>query len=280
MGEALALVPTLLRDPSEQVARSAAELVGDLRDDLLPEALEPNYTRFLRKTFAARARKLGWRTRRNESEETRALQRSLVELAAVDGGDPVLVKEAIRLAGTWLDKRTGIDPEMLDLVLATAGRHGDAALHEHMEQVLFTTEDRRERQAIIGALAQARDIERVNKNQTLFMSGKLDIREAGALLFEPMYDRKTRDTVYAFIKEHYEPLVAMLPHQWRTGMIHMAGVFCDQEHLDDVKAFFGPKAENAPGGPKALAQTLERIQLCMALRATQQPSIEAFFEKQ
>lgn len=280
MGEVLVLVPGLLADKSEHVARTAAHLVRGVRDDFVPAALEANRVRFLRKTFGPRARKLGWRPRRNEREETQALRRTLMDIAARDAGEPALVKEAIGLVQTWLDKRTGIDPEMLELALATAGRHGDAALHERMEQAILSTGDRRERVAIIDALAEARDPARVRKNLALYTSGKLDIREAGALLFGPMFARESRDMVYEYVKQEYDALVAKLPRRGPTMLIYLTGAFCDQEHLEDARAFFGPKAEGTPGGPKALAQTLERVGLCIAQRRTQQPSIEAFFTQQ
>jgi len=47
-----------------------------------------------------------------------------------------------------------------------------------------------------------------------------------------------------------------------------------------VEAFFRERAPRYPGGPRLLAQTLERITLCAAFKDRQQASLAAFLGRQ
>lgn len=281
MGPALALLPGLLEDDggdgSAYVVRRAVALVAGVERGLLPAALAPNFARFARATFGARALALGWQPRQDEGEAIRALRLALLELVALQGGEPALVDAATAMTRTWLDERSGVDPEVLDLVLATAVRHGDSTLHARVEQAMLATDDSGQRRALIRALAQAVEPARVRQNLALYDAGKLDPREARALVLAPMSDPGVRDIAYGFFKEKYDSLEARLPYMGLMVLGHVADAFCDQAHLDDVEAFFGPRAAGMPGGPRELSQALERIRLCTVSRAAQQPSVEAFF---
>ena len=43
--------------------------------------------------------------------------------------------------------------------------------------------------------------------------------------------------------------------------------------------FFQGRIEKLPGGPRNLAQTLETIDLCIASRTVQEPSVREFLSK-
>lgn len=280
MGEALAMVPALLADPSDHVALAAVDLVASMRAHLVPAALRPNHDRYVRKTFGARARALGWQPRPNDSLATRALRDALLGLVARDAGEPALVEQARRMAATWLEQRRGIEPEMLAVALATASAHGDAAFHGKLESALRATTDLHQRSAILQALASARDPARVRANLELAFSGAIDMHEAQPLLFVPLKHPETRDVIDRFVVERWDVLTEKLPRDALANLIGVSAAFCDQAHLDQLERFFAPKAATILAGPQTLAQSRESIQLCMTGRDLQQPSVEAFLKKQ
>lgn len=279
MGEALAMVPVLLADPSDHVVIAAVALVAGMRAHLVPAALRPNHERFVRQRFGARARALGWQPRPGDSLATRKLREALLGLVARDAGEPVLVEQARRMAQAWLEQRRGIEPELLALALATASAHGDAALHARLESALGATTDLHQRSALLTALASARDPARVRANLDLLLSGAVEVHEAHRLLFVPLDEPETRDVVARFIVDRWDVLAEKLPRDALAYLIDVSAAFCDQSHLDQLERFFGPRAAAILGGPQALAQSRERIQLCMAARDLQQPSVEAFLKK-
>ena len=97
-GEALALVPLLARDDNRHILASTAGLLGGLSDHFVPETLRPHYRRVILATFGARARRLGWEPRADESDETRLLRPGLASMVAEDGEDEALRAQARKLA--------------------------------------------------------------------------------------------------------------------------------------------------------------------------------------
>ncbi|WP_428266455.1 M1 family metallopeptidase [Haliangium sp.] len=280
MATVLELIPTLVRDPSAYVTQVAVDLTADLRQHLVPPGLEAHYRRFVRKTFGARARALGWQPRAGETEAERRLRAPLLSLVAGDGGDRVLVRQARRLAERWLDRGQGTADEMLETVLAVAVRHGARALHERVEQALLGTADPRLRRILVAALAHAPQPARIDDNLALALSGQVDIRDAQDLFQVPLNRAESRTQIMDFLYQRYDGLLARIPRWRRRDLIEAAGSGCDPSARERAQAFFGPKVDQIPGGPRALAQALERIELCAAAQAIHQPGVEAFLRAQ
>ncbi|GAB4562762.1 MAG: M1 family metallopeptidase [Haliangiales bacterium] len=273
MGEVLRLMPALLRDRDEHLIRSAAEIVGSMSANLVTAELRANYARYIRKTFGARARQLGWEPRANETDARRRLRQQLVTMVAIEGADPRLIASAQELAERWLETRAGVDPNILSEVLAAAAFHGDEALRQRIQGAIVATTDRVERRALINALAHTRDPERVRQNLRFAASGKLDIRAARTLVRVPLAWPESRAAVYEFIKEHYDALIAKLPRRGVIELVRTARELCQPALREDAATFFEPRVKDVRGGPQALAQALERIDLCVASRKIQLQSV-------
>jgi alanyl aminopeptidase len=87
---------------------------------------------------------------------------------------------------------------------------------------------------------------------------------------------ETRDVAYAFVKEHYDTLAARMPEEHVSALAWVGASYCDPVHRQDVAAFFTERTARAPGGTRMLAQVLEGVDLCIAFKAAQGPSLESF----
>ncbi|HUH01067.1 MAG TPA: M1 family metallopeptidase [Kofleriaceae bacterium] len=280
LGDALVQLPKLIKDDNHYAVSAAASIVGRIDDHVMPAKLRPNYARFVNKVFGAQARKLGWVGKPGEDEDARELRDVVVGLVADEGQDKKLIAQAQVLAKKWLDTREGIEPDLLGDVLSVAARHGDAALHERMFNLLKHTEDKSQRRALLGAIASFRGEALVKRNLEIFMTDKdLDMRESFALLGGGLQDPATRQLAYDFIKANHAAIMDKLPRMARGYIVMVTNAFCDQAHYDDAEAFFGPLVANEMSGPKLLAQSLEQMKLCMAFKQAQGAKIEAFLKK-
>jgi cytosol alanyl aminopeptidase len=81
------------------------------------------------------------------------------------------------------------------------------------------------------------------------------------------------------VKQNYDKLVALLPQRAAGELARSASEFCDAEHKADAEAFFRERNARAEGGPRILAQVLERISICEAAKKQQQPGVVAFLKK-
>ncbi|HYT32371.1 MAG TPA: hypothetical protein VEO37_07255, partial [Thermoanaerobaculia bacterium] len=55
--------------------------------------------------------------------------------------------------------------------------------------------------------------------------------------------------------------------------------FCDAVHRTDVEAFFQERIRKLEGAQRPLAETLEAIDQCVALKAEQQAAVSEFLSK-
>jgi ERAP1-like protein len=229
--------------------------------------------------FGPPAQALGLRPRPNEDDEARQLRARLLEVAGWTGEDPALRKEARRLAEAWLLDRKAVEKEVLDEVLELAAEGGDARLYDQMTALALQSKDAEERQTVFEAMGHFLAPELVRRNLDLMLSGKLDLNESvGPFLFRPGDRPEVRDVPYAFVKAHYDELLAKMPSFEADALLYVGQKYCDPAHRQDVVAYFTPRAATMAGGAKELAHVLEGIDSCIAVRERQQASAAAFLQ--
>ena len=281
VSEALALVAPLARDPHRQVVAATIGVVQGLAE-MVPERLRPVYAAFLRDLYRERAKALGWTPAPGEDEEARLLRQSLISIVAVHGEDADLGAEALGLARRWLDDAGAVHPDMVETVLPIAGRYGDRALFERLRSAATASPDRQRRQRLIWAMGSIRDPAILRSALALALEDGLDPRESIRVVWAATADPATRPLAWSFVKENFEALVERQPE----GTAFSAGAyfprigvrFCDAERREELRAFFEPRSPRFAGGPRILQQVLETIDLCVAQRRAQEPSIASFLE--
>jgi cytosol alanyl aminopeptidase len=276
-GQALALLPQLLRDANRQVVSSSADLVYRLHN-LVPAELRPSYARFARRTYGEQARALGWQRRSGDDDETQLLRVTLLRLAAGLGEDEALVAEGDRLARRWLEDRSVLAPDLAPMALRAAARHGDRALFDRFHAEARKTQDRTERRFLLGAMGAFRDPEILQAAFHITLTDEFRPTEAMSLLRSAAGDPQTRPLAYVFVKQNFDALVARLPRDEGAYLPFLAADFADEAQRADVEASFKDRSTKFTGGPRILDQVLEQIRLNSALKRAQLASLEAFLK--
>ena len=280
VGQALELVPALARDFNRHIVSVTAGMIGGLSDHYVSDEQRPNYKRFVQKTYGARARALGWKPRAGENDDTRLVRGQLLWLVAYEGEDATLRAEARALAEKWLADRKAIEPELVGSALQLAAKSGDRAFWDKLHAAARAEKDRRDRNRLLDAMGAFEDPKLVEEGMKLALSDEFDPRESMSLIYGPSGSRRTRQLAYDFLKTNYDAVVARLPKQWGSGMVRIASVFCDAGHRADAEAFFKARTPSLEGGPRTYAQTMEGIDLCVARRTANEPSVRAFLARQ
>jgi alanyl aminopeptidase len=278
-GEVLGFVPELARDPRREIVLAAVRIVQRLKQHLISASLRPTYSAFIRRTFGPRAKALGWKARPGEDEDTQLTRAPLLSLVVNAGEDKALQAEATVLAREWLRDRRAIEPEAVESVLITAAASGDRDLFDLFRAEAHRAEERVDRLRLLRAVGAFHNREILSSALGLVLSEEFDPRESISVLRRASAEAETRDLAYAFIKQNFEALVKRLPRDSGARLPDFASGYCDREHRADVEAFFKDRSTQYAGGPRRLAQTLERISLCIALKEAQQPSVNEFFQK-
>ena len=282
--EALALATRMANEKDRILTEASLELLDLASPQMIPEEQQEARARFLRQTYGPRARKLGFTPRKGEDEDTRLLRPRLVRLAGRDGADPKLIAEARTLADAWLKDTRAVAPEMVDPVLAIASSHGDAAFQQKLIAAVRTEKERKRRQQLLVAMVGFNDPELAKKGLAVIFDKGLDPRESIFALYGASQNPRTQGVVFDFVTENYETLAgdspdALLPAEMAAHLVFVGAGFCGAQQRQQVADFFTERNARAPGGPRLLAQVLERVDLCTALKEAQGQRVQAFLEQ-
>lgn len=273
---ALGVLPRFADSPSRLVVDSALDLAYSVDDNLVADAVRPNYQRFIAKLLGARARKLGFSQHPGESMDDTLLRPRVQRGMGIVGADPATRAEALRLTKAWLVDPKAVEQEMLGSVLGIAATSGDVALFDALEAAAAKEQDRRIRRQIIEAMGRFRDPAAVEKGLALVLSGKFDVRESGGIAWTLSGDRTTRQMVFDWVKRTWDPLAAALPEQYTAGLVWATTGFCDAAHRDEISAFFGPRLAKVSGGPNNLEKVVDIVGICIARREKQEAGVTDF----
>jgi len=270
--------------PERQVVEEARDAVSDFRR-IVSAPLLPNYRRFIRKVFGARATALGWSAKPGEDPDTRLLRATLLPFVAITGDEPALQEQARRLADRWLTNRQGVDPDMLEPVLITAAFSGDRALYDRLLGELKKTTDRRTRESMLAALGSFRDPELARAALALLLEPDLDALESFyPLLTGPLGTHETGRLPLEFVRANYDRLLQRLPSgggfEAGASLPVVGAAFCDEPSRQEFIGFFQERSRQFTGEARTYAQTLEGIRLCEARQAAEGPTVASFLSGQ
>jgi len=279
----LALVEKFNVDPNRQVVVSALWATDDLRNNLVPIDLQPNYRRFVLKNFLTQARAIGWMPKPSDTDETRLLRGLLLYVVATDGGDQELAGEARDLTEKWFKDRDSIDPNTLPRILRTAAYYGNKSLLTRFLAEYKKTNDPQVKLALRSAISSFRDRAAIEAIEQALLAGRdIAFVDGGYLLLSSgQNERATRKMPLEFLKAHFDEIVAAGPEgQFGLGpaLPQVGQSYCDAQSRSELEAFFQPRVSKFPGAQHTLDQVLEGIDLCIAQTAAQQPEVIAFLK--
>ena len=264
--EALALVARVKDAPEHELVDTAIGIVGSIERMVTP-ALRPNYRRLVLKTFGERARGLGWLNRDGEAQEAKLLRNAIVPFVAETGEDPELIAQAQQLAPKWLADHNLVPRDLAWPVLSVAARNGDRAFFDRLVAAAKVEKEQIPREQILNAIGHFRNPELVRAAQDLYLTGPFDSRETWSLLSAGGSNPATRRAPFDFVKANIDVIEKKVASgitggEGNSALINTANAFCDEAGLAEAEAFFKTRAAKYTGGPRVLAQTLERIHQC------------------
>jgi alanyl aminopeptidase len=279
LGAALALVPSLARDSSRRVVAKTLDIATDPKGNLVPSDLVSQHRQYLEDLYGQRARELGWKAKPGESDDDRLLRPELLDVVANQAEDPELIAEAKSLALAWLDDRKAVASDMLEPVLNTAARHGDQALFDRLRAAAKQEKDENIQRHLLTALGSFPQPEIAKEAFSILLSDEFSPEQLITILAAAHDLPGSRELAYDFVKQNWDALIGKFPTDWGAFMTFVAAGFCDEPHRRDAQAFFEGRSTKYKGGPRNLAETLERIDVCIAYKKAQQPSLREFLER-
>lgn len=291
--DALAALAPLAADPRREVATAPMALLDASLDWLAGDPLAPAAAAYAQALYAPAYRDLGWAPRPAkpvsaaaptapaEPAERALLRRDVIDFLALEAQDPGVRKEAAARGRAYVEggrvHPEAVTPDLAEVAIAVAIQESDAALFDRALAALERTDDEVARSALVRGLGSARAPDLAARARELVLDARVRPREAGGLLQAQLAQPETREAAWRWMEERMDALVARLTPRGSGWLPWTATSFCDRAHADRASALFGPRVSALHGGPRTLAGALEAVNLCVARRKAQEPSLRAFF---
>jgi puromycin-sensitive aminopeptidase len=234
--------------------------------------------------FAGGAARLGWQPPAGaapENDETRlrraALLRAIVILARV----PAAIAEAeARFEVLMRESATpgavpSLDPNLLDLVVTAAARAAGEARFDELRRRVPVETDPAAKRRYLHALARVEAPALTSRAVALAMSDEVPMQDFTSYLGVLLGNRATREEAWTLMQTRWDAVRAKADSPMLARrLIEALSALPERRHLDEIRAFLD--AHPVEGTKQATAQTLERLQMDVALRERLMPQIGAW----
>lgn len=277
----LALAAHYAKDERPEVALAAVEAVALMPAAMLDAESLLRRASWVRAHFGARALGMGWQTGAKDGDTTQKLRVALLPLVANLGADQQLRAEARSLALDWLGGKSKDAPGvMLPPVLASAAYSGDQAVLDAMLAMAAVSPSNGDRNAIFNAMGWFADPALLQQAFSQFLGDKFDPREMLSMFKTAGKEADHGPQLQEFIRLHIDAMLIKLPDDFASNLLHWGHGLCTKNQRNAFGDFFARRAAKDPGGARNLAQALETIDICLAMRVAQDADVKRFFARQ
>ena len=119
---------------------------------------------------------------------------------------------------------------------------------------------------LLAALAYSTDPGVIAQARALILSPAIRDNELYPIISSQLSRRENRNGMGLWLQQHFDQVLARRPATSKGRTAGYFKAYCSFEQRDRMAAFLPSKVNHLEGGPKALAQTLEQIELCATLR--------------
>ncbi|MDT8409403.1 MAG: M1 family aminopeptidase [Wenzhouxiangellaceae bacterium] len=247
------------------------------------EAARAGIAAMLRDLYAQRLEALGLAAREGDSTDDSLLRATLASLLSDEGRHEPLRQALNTLADDYLEDldiaADRLDPGLVGTALTVAVQMREREFADALFARALESSDSTFRGRALAALGASEDPEIGAMLRRHIGDPRLRDNEAISIVFAQVGNEARREAIWEWARDesNLQLLLKRIP-TWRKGSIVALGSgFCSAERADEVKATFEDRVQDLEGGPRSLAQTLERIHLCAALKDEYAEPVSAYF---
>jgi aminopeptidase N len=241
-------------------------------EHLTTDATRERYQQFVRGLLRPLYDELGIAAVANDTDDRRTLRAAVIDTLGRVGRDPDVARDAARAIEAARSGGAALDPTAADAIVTVAASHGDAHMFDALSNAAARATSPGEHYRYLYALAGFGDPALIQRGLAGVLASDLRAQDASLYLARFFRNPAARTPAWTFIKQHWGALAPkVMVFGGDRRIVDALGAFCDAGTRDDIRAFFA--AHPLPATSRALAQTLERIDACVALRTSQTPVV-------
>jgi len=232
---------------------------------------------WIRSLFAGPGAELGWEPRAGEGDERRLRRAAVQRALALVARDPAAISAALEQYQRYLAKHS-VDPNLLDIVVAAAARTADARRFDELKSHAAAELDPAAKRRYLHALAMVEHHELVPRAVELALDDFVQMQDFASYLGTLLANRATREAAWHLMQSRWDAVRKKgdSPMILRR-MVEALGSLPERSHLVAVEKFLA-EHELTPA-KQAVAQTLERLRMDVALRERLLPEIGAWLHQ-
>lgn len=274
----LAALPKLAVAPARQVATAPITTLQWMHEHLARNEAERAALRArVIEVYRPRLARLGEAARPQDSDDDRLLRAALLDLLADFARDPELGaklaaegRRVLGLDGDGVLKPDAVAPDRRALALKMAAIRGDVAVFEAMAGAFHASDDSLLRGQLLSALGRFENPALAARARAISLEPGTRSNEVIAVLGNQLGVPALREGARRWLREEYDALMAKAPRGLGGGFVRFdAQDRCSGEEAAEIEAWHGPRLREVEGGPRRLAQSIEGIRLCAALKTAQ-----------
>jgi aminopeptidase N len=269
----------LINNPAWDVVNAAMGQLEGLTNILEPTQLETVEKAFLEIVKPRFAQLTGSSDMGSELLQQR-MQRFLIVMAKdKDMRKPMAIQAASRIGLNAEANPSAVPVNEMETVLSIGVQDLGEPFFDLLLEQAIASEDPAFRQAATGALARVEEPALVAKLQNALIAEEFKGTEALGIMFRQMVRNATTELTYAWIIKNDDAIINMIPETFRAGVVpNFGNAFCSNQRADEWQDFIVSHADKIPGYERSLAQTLESVHLCAALKQAKANELVAAFE--
>ena len=209
----------------------------------------------------------------SDRERRRAL---LLALLGTAGEDPDVRASAREQVQRYLARATPqVSATLLDALVPLAALAGDQALYEQYRSRVEEAQTPEERYRFLFALGAFRDPARLRQTLDYALSPRVRTQDRAALIATVLGNPAGRTLAWDVLRERWSDVQQGLGAFGGSARIIQAlGSFCSASRADEIRRFFATR--QVPGAQRTIAQTVEDVERCAAVRKRQAPLLARF----
>ena len=281
---AMDLLAALASDPDDMVAAVGMDAIAFAREHLLgPEDL-PALEAAARELYRPALRGQGFDGPPGESEPARRVRVRTLGFLAEVAREPAVRREAARrgrafagFSGGPLDPGA-VSPDLRALALEVAVEEEGPALYDALLARLDGIADGQQRHQVLDALSRTQNPALDGRAASLWRDERLRPQERLDPVLLPERPAAMR-RVFPQIVASLDEMIPLLPAGAEGELPHAASGFCDAAQLAEARRFLGRAVSRHPSMRQGSAKVLERIEACIAERASDRQAAGAWFAR-
>ncbi len=275
VGSFLTLASGFGDERSSGVLALLADRLETIRTYLTTPQTRPRFEAFIHRLFAPLGKELGPYTMPGEDADRSILRAHVMAILGAAGGDAGMIAHARRSVDDALEGRAPLDATAASALVDLAAQHGDQQLFEAFRDASRKAVSPEERYRYLNALPRFTDPALVQRGLALSLTPEIRNQDTPGFLSRYLANPATNTAAWAFITAHWAELEPRVLNFLGDARIAASlGSFCDAPSRNAIAAFF--EAHRLPTGARALAQSLDRIDNCIALKSAQTDALTSW----